>query len=70
MKKLTFLSLLLASIVGTRGDSITAAMISAGTVNLSNGSVVNIGQPFVGVTSAAGAATFNFFTVRRFDSVL
>ena len=53
MNKLIFLPLLLASIVGALGDSIKTAVICAGAATLNNGSVVTIGQPFVGLMRAA-----------------
>ncbi|MEO8426172.1 MAG: hypothetical protein ABI651_03585 [Verrucomicrobiota bacterium] len=59
MKKLTLLSLLMASIAGAHGDFIKAGAICAGAATLSNGSIVNIGQPFVGVMSAAGGESIN-----------
>ena len=57
MKKFTLFVILFASIIGARGDSIKAAVICAGAATLNNGSVITIGQPFVGVMSAAGSAT-------------
>ena len=60
MNRLIFFPLLLASVFGARGDSIKAAVICAGAATLNNGSVVTIGQPFVGTMwSADNAVSLN-----------
>lgn len=40
-------------------QSLQAAVISAGAARLDNGSVVNIGQPFVGVMAGSGGASLS-----------
>ncbi len=48
--------LLLASIGSSHAQSLQGAAISAGAARLDNGSIVNIGQPFVGMMSSAGGS--------------
>ena len=50
----TLALLLMATMLPAQTTQLKAATISAGAARLDNGSLVNIGQPFVGVMSASG----------------
>lgn len=57
--KFTLALLLTATTLPAQTTQLKIATISAGAARLDNGSLVNIGQPFVGVMSASGGETFN-----------
>jgi len=56
---ITFALLLSATALPAQTPQLKAATISAGAARLDNGSIVNIGQPFVGVTSAPDGVTLS-----------